>query len=54
MGWPVGVSVPVLWSTLNLDFHFHDLLDNLLTSLDAFIHAGFNRMKAFWRSTPHG
>jgi hypothetical protein len=30
---------------LNLDFHLDDLLDNILTSPDAFIHAGFNHMK---------
>jgi len=36
------------------DFHFRDLLDNLLTSSDAFIDAGSNVMKALWRSTPNG
>ena len=39
---------------LNLDFHFATLLDNLLTSSDAFIHAGSNVMKTLWRSTPNG
>jgi len=39
---------------LNLDFHFRDLLDNFLTSLDAFIHAGSNVMKTLWRSAPNG
>ena len=37
-----------------LDFRFCDLLDNLLTSSDAFIHAGFNVMKTLWRSIPNG
>ena len=37
-----------------LHFHFDDLPDNLVTSLDAFIHAGFNLMKPLWRLAPHG
>jgi hypothetical protein len=43
-----------LFKALYLDFHFRDLLDNLLTSPDAFIHAGSNVMKTLWRSTPNG
>jgi hypothetical protein len=39
---------------LNPDFHFHDLPDNFLASPDAFIHAGFNVMKALRRSTLNG
>ena len=40
----VGVDLGDRWSKfcilgLNLDFHFCNLLDNLLTSSDAFIHA---------------
>jgi hypothetical protein len=30
----------------HLDFRFRDLLDSLLTSTDAFIHAGSERMQA--------
>jgi hypothetical protein len=37
-----------------LDFRFCDLLDNLLTSSDAFIHAGSNVRKMLWRSIPNG
>jgi len=36
------------------DFHFRDLVDNLLTSSDAFIHAGSNVRKMLWRSIPNG
>lgn len=36
----------------NLDFHFHDLLDNLVTSFDAFIRTGSNAMKTLQRSPP--
>jgi hypothetical protein len=39
---------------LSLDFHFRDRLDNLLTSSDAFIHAGSNVMKTLRRLTPNG
>jgi hypothetical protein len=38
----------------NLDFHFGALVDNLLRSPDAFIHAGSNVIKTLWRSTPNG
>jgi hypothetical protein len=38
----------------NPDFHFRDLVDNLLTSSDAFIHAGSNVRKMLWRSIPNG
>jgi hypothetical protein len=37
-----------------LDFRFRNLVDNLLTSLDAFIHTGSNVMKTLWRSTANG
>jgi|GEM_PF-5980010 len=47
-------SLRKLVADLNLDFHFDDLLDNLLTSPDAFIHAGSNVMKTLRRSTPNG
>jgi len=39
---------------VNLDFHFDDLQDNLLTSSDAFIDAGSNVMKTLRRSAPNG
>jgi len=40
--------------SLGLDFHFHNLLDNLLTSFDAFIMRGSNVMKTLRRSAPNG
>jgi len=45
---------PIRQGAFNLHFHFDDLPDNLVTSLDAFIHAGFNLMKPLWRLAPHG
>lgn len=38
---------------VNPDFRFGELLDNLLTSPDAFIHAGFNHMKTLRMATPN-
>jgi len=48
---PVGEAI---LGDLYLDFHFDDLLDNLLASPDAFIHASSNVMKTLRRSTPNG
>jgi hypothetical protein len=46
--------VDLAWKHLNLDFHFGALVDNLLRSPDAFIHAGSNLIKTLWRSNPMG
>ncbi len=62
------LRIPMKWGTysgasgaaskqatlVNLDFHFDDLQDNLLTSSDAFIDAGSNVMKTLRRSAPNG
>jgi len=57
-GWTDLISVfarcEVRYLSLTLDFHFDDLLDNLPTSPDAFIHMGSNVMKTLRRSTPNG
>jgi hypothetical protein len=36
------------------DFHFDELLDNFLTSPDAFIHAGFKHRNTLRRATANG
>jgi hypothetical protein len=54
MWWIVSDAFFARQDELNPDFRFGDLLDNLLTSPDAFIHAGFNHMKTLRRATPNG
>jgi hypothetical protein len=50
----LGIGNRTVIEHFNLDFHFCDLVDNLLTSSDAFIHAGSKLMKMLRRSTPNG